>query len=88
MRCPTLSELPSPPPAGKTGWPWTEESPQLPDTIYPVEYDLSCEERKLPHREAYSTGMPDGQLWPKGEHLGTFYDDGIFIIDLFKDLVR
>jgi len=25
MRCPTLSELPPPPP-GKTGWPWTEES--------------------------------------------------------------
>lgn len=32
MRCPTLSEFPPPPP-GKAGWPWTEESPQLPDTI-------------------------------------------------------
>ena len=32
MRCPKLSELP-PPPSGKTGWPWTEESPQLPDTL-------------------------------------------------------
>lgn len=32
MRCPTLSELPPPLP-GKTGWPWTEESPQLPDTM-------------------------------------------------------
>ena len=32
MRCPTLNELP-PPPSGKTGWPWTEESPQLPDTM-------------------------------------------------------
>jgi glycosyltransferase involved in cell wall biosynthesis len=32
MRCPTLSELP-PPPAGRAGWPWTEESPQLPDTM-------------------------------------------------------
>ncbi len=32
MRCPTLRELPPPPP-GKTGWPWTEESPQLPDTM-------------------------------------------------------
>ena len=31
MRCPTLDELPPPPP-GKTGWPWTEDSPQLPDT--------------------------------------------------------
>jgi len=32
MRCPTLSELP-PPPEGKTGWPWTVESRQLPDTM-------------------------------------------------------
>ena len=32
MRCPTLNELPPPPP-GKSGWPWTEESPQLPDTM-------------------------------------------------------
>lgn len=32
MHCPTLIEL-LPPPSGKTGWPWTEESPQLPDTM-------------------------------------------------------
>lgn len=32
MRCPTLSEFPPPSP-GKTGWPWTEESPQLPGTM-------------------------------------------------------
>ncbi|HVQ64636.1 MAG TPA: glycosyltransferase, partial [Terriglobia bacterium] len=25
MRCPALDELP-PPPAGRTGWPWTEET--------------------------------------------------------------
>jgi len=31
MRCPGIGELPPPRP-GKTGWPWTEESPQLPDT--------------------------------------------------------
>jgi GT2 family glycosyltransferase len=31
VRCPTLDQLPPPPP-GKTGWPWTEESPQWPDT--------------------------------------------------------
>lgn len=30
MKCPTLRELP-PPPAGKTGWPWTEESLAAPD---------------------------------------------------------
>ncbi|MEA3489019.1 MAG: glycosyltransferase family 2 protein [Candidatus Omnitrophota bacterium] len=30
MRCPTIKELPDPP-NGRTGWPWTEESSQLPD---------------------------------------------------------
>jgi len=29
MRCPVLSEFPSPPP-GRSGWPWTAENPQLP----------------------------------------------------------
>lgn len=29
VRCPSLKELP-PPPAGKSGWPWTEESPPVP----------------------------------------------------------
>lgn len=32
MRCPTLEELPSPT-TDKTGWPWTEKSPQLSDTM-------------------------------------------------------
>ena len=32
MRCPTLKELP-PAPEGKNGWPWTEESPQLPEKM-------------------------------------------------------
>jgi glycosyltransferase involved in cell wall biosynthesis len=32
MRCPTLKELPPPPP-GRRGWPWTEEAPQLSDTV-------------------------------------------------------
>ena len=32
MRCPTLAELPPPPP-GKTGWPWTIESSQLPEMM-------------------------------------------------------
>lgn len=31
MRCPTLTELPPPPP-GRTGWPWTEETAQPTDT--------------------------------------------------------
>jgi glycosyltransferase involved in cell wall biosynthesis len=32
MRCPTLKDLP-PPPSGKIGWPWTEESPYLPNMM-------------------------------------------------------
>jgi glycosyltransferase involved in cell wall biosynthesis len=32
MKCPLLNELP-PPPADKTGWPWTEETPRLPDAM-------------------------------------------------------
>lgn len=32
MHCLTLTDLPSAPP-GRTGWPWTEDSPQLPDTM-------------------------------------------------------
>lgn len=32
MCCPKISQLP-PPPTGKTGWPWTEESTQLPEVM-------------------------------------------------------
>lgn len=32
MRCPTLAELPPPPP-NRTGWPWTEETPLLLETM-------------------------------------------------------
>ena len=32
MSCPSLSELPAPP-NGKKGWPWTEETPRLPETM-------------------------------------------------------
>ena len=32
MHCPNLTELP-PPPSGKKGWPWTEATPRLPDTM-------------------------------------------------------
>ena len=32
MRCPTLTDLP-PPPKGKTGWPWTRETPRVPESM-------------------------------------------------------
>ena len=65
----SLKELPPPPP-GKTGWPWTEESSQLPDTIYPVE------------SKAYSTGMPDGRPWPKISIVTPNYNYGHFLKEL------
>lgn len=33
LHCQTISDIPLPP-IGKTGWPWTEESPKLPDTMF------------------------------------------------------
>ncbi len=32
MRCPTLADLP-PPPEGKIGWPWTEETSRVPESM-------------------------------------------------------
>ena len=32
MRCPSLTDLPAPP-LGKTGWPWTVETPRLPECM-------------------------------------------------------
>src|SRR5262245_21335405 len=32
MQCPRLDQLP-PPPAGRSGWPWTEATPRLPATL-------------------------------------------------------
>jgi glycosyltransferase involved in cell wall biosynthesis len=37
MLCPTLKELPPPPP-GKKGWPWTEDTPLLPSFIEETSY--------------------------------------------------
>ncbi len=32
LRCPSIADLPLPPP-NRSGWPWTEDSPRLPDTM-------------------------------------------------------
>ncbi len=50
VRCPILSELPPPPP-GRTGWPWTEDTPQLAETM---------PDGRLPARLA-PTALPEEQ---------------------------
>jgi glycosyltransferase involved in cell wall biosynthesis len=69
MRCPTLSELPPPPPgkactepSRSAGWPWTEESPQLPETIPDP-----------------STGSGQVAPWPRVSIVTPSYNQGQFI---------
>lgn len=53
MRCPRLHDLPPPPP-GKTGWPWTEDTAHLPD--------LQSDSRRWPRVSVVTPSYNQGQF--------------------------